>query len=66
MSGEKEVQASMTALTRQGYESTQLTFNDDSPWLSLIWLTVVEHGAPESVGAIAKTVHRVDPMAVRI
>ena len=48
MSGESEVGASISALAKLGYESTQLTFNDDSPWLSLIWLTVVER-APDSV-----------------
>ena len=65
MSGESEVGASISALAEQGYQSTQLTFNDDSPWLSLIWLSVVE-GAPASVIAIAKTVRSVDPGAVRI
>jgi hypothetical protein len=65
MSGESEVGASISALAKLGYESTQLTFNDDSPWLSLIWLTVVER-APDSVIAIGKTVRSLDPGAVRI
>ena len=67
MSGKTEVRASIAALTEQGYESVQLTFNDDSPWLSLIsWLTVTEDPGRGSVGAIAKTVRRLDPGAVRI
>lgn len=66
MSGKTEVRASIAALTEQGYESVQLTFNDDSPWLSLIWLTVTEDAGRGSVGAIAKTVRRLDPGAVRI
>ena len=65
MSGEREVGASISALAERGYEGVQVTFNADSPWLSLIWLRVVE-GAPESVGAIAKAVRSVDPRAIRI
>ena len=65
MSGESEVGASISALAERGYEGVQVTFNADSPWLSLIWLRVVED-APESVAAIARTVRRVDPSAVRI
>lgn len=66
MSGKKEARASITALTDQGYGSVQLTFSQDKAWPCLIWLQVTEDDAPESVGAIAKMVHRVDPGAVRI
>ena len=65
MSGESEVGASISALAERGYEGNQVTFNQDSPWLSLIWLRVVED-VPESVRAIAQTVRSVDPRAVRI
>ena len=42
-----------------------MAFNADSPWVSLIWLRVVED-VPESVGAIAQTARGVDPRAVSI
>jgi hypothetical protein len=48
-----------------GYEGVQVTFDVNSPWKSLIWLTVAKD-APESVGAIARTVRSVEPRAERI
>jgi len=66
-SGHKEVHASITALAAKGYEGIQVTFNADSPpWLSLIWQTVTEGDALETVDAIVNAVHSVDPRAVRI
>ena len=66
MSGLKEIHASITALAAKGFEGIQVTFNADSPWLSLIWLTVTEGDALETVDAIVNAVHSVDPRAVRI
>ena len=65
MSGESEVGVSIRALAERGYQGVQVTFNPDSPWLSLIWLRVVED-VPAFITAIAQTVRSVDPRAVRI
>ena len=66
MSGEPAVVKSIAALAERGYESVQLTFNADSDWLSLTWLKVLEGESCAPIGDIAKTVHDVDPGAVRI
>jgi hypothetical protein len=68
MSGESAGLDSITALAAQGYECVHLTFNADSDWLSLTWLSVVENlsAGTAGAGAIARTVLRVDPGALRI
>ena len=66
MSGKHQARSTITALAAQGYEGVPLRFNADSDWGSLTWLTVLGDDSPETAGAIAKTVRRVDPAAMRV
>ena len=65
MSGEPEIAETIAALAAQGYESHPVKFNSDNDLQVLTWLAVTEE-LEANAAAIAKTVQRVDPGALRI
>ena len=66
MSGEPAVRVAIAALAAKGHKGVHLTFNAHSPWLSLTWLSVHRDDSRDGAAAIARTVLRVDPRALRI
>ena len=65
MSGEAEVRAAMAALAAQGYASVPGEVQHGRQWLSVTWLSDGQD-VFDDAGAIARTVLRVDPGAIKM